>query len=235
MRKFNEMEMMLLANIAHFDSSIIMEENGDIKSPVIEFPMFGEYPDDIVAAIEDYDSIFATTFPRKNMKAADRRKRTYHKQQQRENKYRNLGYSLERFSKSDLGKMKEGVGMFPETQHNYSMCNRNGCKGGMRGYRKEGKSITTKQAISMWEHECWLDEQDAIADYEEAERLFMMDEMASLMEDVCWFDNQIDYERSHLAYLMERVNELAASIASMNNRRYDCLKKIEKIQEDLNK
>lgn len=163
----------------------------------------------------------------KSMKAADRRKRTYHKHQQRERQYRNLGYPLERFSEADLGKMKEGVGMFPETQHQYTLYN--------RGEKKGEKPITTKQAIFMMEHECWLDEQDAIAEYEEAERLFMIEEMKSLMEDVCWLDNQIGYERGYVTDLMERVNNLMLSINSMKNKRHDCIGKIEKMQEVLNK
>ena len=163
----------------------------------------------------------------KSMKAADRRKRTYHKHQQRERQYRNLGYPLERFSEADLGKMKEGVGMFPETQHQYTLYN--------RGEKKGKKPITTKQAISMMEHDEWLDEQDAIAEYEEAERLFMIEEMESLMEDVCWLDNQIGYERGYVADLMERVNNLMLSINSMENKRRDCIEKIEKMQEMLNK
>lgn len=163
----------------------------------------------------------------KSMKAADRRKRTYHKHQQRERQYRNLGYPLERFSEADLGKMKEGVGMFPETQHQYTMYN--------RGEKKGEKPITTKQAISMMEHERWLDEQDAIAEYEEAERLFMMDEMESLMQEVCWLDGTLERANLRMRELMENMDDLATSINSMMSRKYDCLEKIEKMQEMLNK
>lgn len=155
--------------------------------------------------------------PMKDMKRANRRKATFHKHQQRERQYRNLGFSLERFSEADLGKMKEGTGMFPETQHQYSMYN--------RGEKKGEKPITTKQAISMMEHERWLDEQDAIA---EEERLFMMDEIEILMQEVRWLNLWLQES-------MEHMNNLNISINSMKSRKYNCLKKIEKMQEVLNK
>lgn len=163
----------------------------------------------------------------KSMKAADRRKRTYHKHQQRERQYRNLGYPLERFSEADLGKMKEGVGMFPETQHQYTLYN--------RGEKKGEKPITTKQAISIMEHERWLDEQEAIAEYEEAERLFAMDFISDLMYEIKLTDIKLDEEEERLAMLLNWVDEAQKSINSKKEYKEHCLKKIEKIKEGLNK
>lgn len=182
----------------------VLMDKGDVEIPDI---------------FEDFDDSFEMPNG-KSMKRANRRKATFHKHQQRERQYRNLGFPLERFSEADLGKMKEGTGMFPETQHQYSMYN--------RGEKKGEKPITTKQAISMMEHERWLDEQDAIAEEGEAERLFMMDEMESLMQEVRWLNLR-------LQELMEHMNDLNISINSMKSRKYDCLKMIEKMQEVLNK
>lgn len=182
----------------------VLMDKGDVEIPDI---------------FEDFDDSFEMPNG-KSMKRANRRKATFHKHQQRERQYRNLGFPLERFSEADLGKMKEGVGMFPETQHQYTLYN--------RGEKKGEKPITTKQAISMMEHERWLDEQDAIAEEDEAERLFMMDEMESLMQEVCWLNLR-------LQELMEHMNDLNISINSMKSRKYDCLKMIEKMQEVLNK
>lgn len=222
-KKLSPYDVAMIGNLypmTQTDMKYIMWDKGDIEIPASTHPIV------TITIGEEFDDSFE--LPKgKSMKAADRRKRTYHKQQQRERQYRNLGYHLDRFSKADLGKMKEGVGMFPETQHQYTLYN--------RGEKKGEKPITTKQAISMMEHERWLDEQDAIAEYEEAERLFMIEEMNSLMQDVCWFDNQIGYERGYVADLMERVNDLMLSINSMENKRRDCLEKIEKMQEMLNK
>lgn len=222
-KKLSDYDIAMIGSIyplTELDMMGVMMDKGDIELPNINKPPI------IVTIGEEFDDSFE--LPKgKPMKAAERRKRTYHKHQQRERQYRNLGYHLDRFSKADLGKMKEGVGMFPETQHQYTLYN--------RGEKKGEKPITTKQAISMMEHERWLDEQDAIAEYEEAERLFMIEEMNSLMQDVCWFDNQIGYERGYVADLMERVNDLMLSINSMENKRRDCLEKIEKMQEVLNK
>lgn len=163
----------------------------------------------------------------KSMKAAERRKRTYHKHQQRERQYRNLGYPLERFSEADIGKMKEGVGMFPETQHQYTLYN--------RGEKKGEKPITTKQAISMMEHELWSDEQEAIAEYEEAERLFAMDFISDLMYEVKLTDIKLDEEEERLAMLLNWVEEAQKSINSKKEYKEHCLEKIEKMQEELNK
>ena len=86
----------------------------------------------------------------KSMKAADRRKKTFHKHAQREKKYKSLGYHVERLSASERGKLREGVGAFPEGQHMNSMYNRNSYNGGMRGKRKEKMSA----ADCLFEMEC---------------------------------------------------------------------------------
>lgn len=189
----------------------VLMDKGDVEIPDI---------------FEDFDDSFEMPNG-KSMKRANRRKATFHKHQQRERQYRNLGFSLERFSKADLGKMKEGTGMFPETQHQYTMYN--------RGEKKGEKPITTKQAISIMEHERWLDEQDAIAEEGEVERLFMMDEMESLMQEVRWLDGTLERANLRLQELMEHMADLTISINSMKSRKYDCLKMIEKMQEVLNK
>lgn len=214
-KKRSEEELMMAKAVCDFHpfarNSVLMDK-GDMKAP----NRLLNWEDNFTDLEDDKD----VAIPMKDMKRANRRKATFHKHQQRERQYRNLGFFLERFSEADLGKMKEGTGMFPETQHQYSMYN--------RGEKKGEKPITTKQAISMMEHERWLDEQDAIAEEGEAERLFMMDEMESLMQEVRWLNLR-------LQELMEHMNDLNISINSMKSRKYDCLKMIEKMQEVLNK
>lgn len=215
-KKLNEDELAMMVSIASidpFDAKSIMICKGDVENPTTFVPP--HMNDD------------SWCIPSKSMKRADRRKRTYHKQQQRERQYRNLGYSLERFSKADLGKMKEGVGMFPKTQHQYSMYN--------RGEKKGEKPITTKQAISMMEHERLLDEQDALAEYKEAERLFAMDFISDLMYEVKLTDIKLDEEEERLSMLLDWVEKAQESISSKRAYKESCLKKIEKIKEDLNK
>jgi hypothetical protein len=214
-KKRSEEELMMAKAVCDFHpfarNSVLMDK-GDMKAP----NHLLNWEDNFTDLEDDKD----VAIPMKDMKRANRRKATFHKHQQRERQYRNLGFFLERFSEADLGKMKEGTGMFPETQHQYSMYN--------RGEKKGEKPITTKQAISMMEHERWLDEQDAIAEEDEAERLFMMNEMESLMQEVRWLNLR-------LQELMEHMNDLNISINSMKSRKYDCLKMIEKMQEVLNK
>ena len=159
----------------------------------------------------------------KSMKAAERRKRTYHKHQQRERQYRNLGYHLDRFSKADLGKMKEGVGMFPETQHQYTLYN--------RGEKKGEKPITTKQAISMMEHERWLDEQEQLAAEEEYEYIMTSIYVDEMKESVCWLNNQLEYRNARLRQMMESIKELNDSINSMRQEKERLIERIMK-EED---
>ena len=209
-KKRSEEELMMAKAVCDFHpfarNSVLMDK-GDMKAPNHLLNWEDNFTD-----LEDDEDV---AIPMKDMKRANRRKATFHKHQQRERQYRNLGFSLERFSEADLGKMKEGTGMFPETQHQYSMYN--------RGEKKGEKPITTKQAISMMEHERWLDEQEAIA---EAERLFMMDEIEILMQEVRWLNLWLQES-------MEHMNNLNISINSMKSRKYNCLKKIEKMQEVL--
>lgn len=178
----------------------------------------------------------------KSMKAAERRKKTFHKREQREKKYRDLGYPIERFSASERGKMREGVGMFPESQHSYSMYNRNGCKGGMRGYRKESKSITTKQAIDMMAHDEWLDEQ-------EAERRMIECEMMDLYEAIGYYDDkcerkttrlielkrEVENAEGYLNWLLEQVEDVNNSIKDARNAKNRLLDSLEEIQRKLSK
>lgn len=217
-KKFSPYDASMLGNImamSERDMMKVMLDKGDIEYPLTK----NEH-------LANFD------MPKgKNMKAADRRKQTFHKHKQREKRYRNWGYHLERFSSADIGKMREGVGMFPETQHQYSMSN----SMRLNGSKKKEKPISTQQAMEMMEEERLLDEQDAQKEYEEAERLFMMDEMETLMNEVCYLNNQIEYANAHVSNLMERIDELNDSIFSMWNRRHLCLEKIEKMQEVLNK
>lgn len=206
-KKLSDYDIAMIGSIyplTELDMMGVMMDKGDIELPNINEPPI------IVTIGEEFDDSFE--LPKgKPMKAAERRKRTYHKHQQRERQYRNLGYHLDRFSKADLGKMKEGVGMFPETQHQYTLYN--------RGEKKGEKPITTKQAISMWEHEKWLDEQEVIAEYEKAEWLMVADNVDGMKQDVCWLNNQLEYANARLRQMMDSVNELTESINSMRKKK----------------
>lgn len=218
-KKLSDYDIAMIGSIyslTELDMMGVMMDKGDIELPNINKPPI------IVTIGEEFDDSFE--LPKgKFMKAADRRKRTYHKHQQRERKYRNLGYPLERFSEADLGKMKEGVGMFPETQHQYTLYN--------RGEKKGEKPITTKQAISMWEHEKWLDEQEVIAEYEKAEWLMVADNVDGMKQDVCWLNNQLEYANARLRQMMESIKELNDSISSIRQEKERLIERIMK-EED---
>lgn len=206
------------------DMQYIMWDKGDIEIPA------STHPDVTIAIYDEFDDSFK--LPKgKSMKAADRRKRTYHKHQQREKKYRDLGYPVERFSASERGKMREGVGMFPESQHSYSMYNRNSCNGGMRGNRKEDKHITTKQALDMIEHEKWLDEQEIIAEKEKAKWLMVACGVDDMKQEVCRVNDELEYCLSRLNQMKEYISELNASINHIRQRKAHLIENIMKDEE----
>jgi hypothetical protein len=178
----------------------------------------------------------------KSMKAADRRKKTFHKHEQREKQYKNLGYHVEYLAASERGKLREGVGAFPKGQHMNSMYNRNSCEGDMRGYRKESKHITTKQAIDMMAHEEWLDEQE---DY----RMKRECRMYELHEAVCYLHEmeeqktirldklmrEVEDVEGYLSRLLAQVEDANNSIKKARDSKNRLLETIERIQRELNK
>jgi hypothetical protein len=218
-KKLSDYDIAMIGSIyplTELDMMGVMMDKGDIELPNINKPPI------IVTIGEEFDDSFE--LPKgKPMKAAERRKRTYHKHQQRERQYRNLGYHLDRFSKADLGKMKEGVGMFPETQHQYTLYN--------RGEKKGEKPITTKQAISMMEHEKWLDEQEAIAEYEKAEWLMVAGDVAEMKQEVCRVNDELEYCNCRLSQMMESLKELNDSINHMRQRKERLIENIMKEEE----
>jgi tryptophan 2,3-dioxygenase len=119
--------------------------------------------------------------------------------------------------------MKEGVGMFPETQHQYTLYN--------RGEKKGEKPITTKQAISMMEHERWLDEQEQLAAEEEYEYIMTSIYVDEMKESVCWLNNQLEYSNARLRQMMESIKELNDSINSMRQEKERLIERIMK-EED---
>lgn len=222
-KKLSPYDVAMIGNLyplTQIDVKHIMCEKGDIESP-------NSVRHTVIVAIgEEFDNSFK--LPKgKSMKAADRRKRTHRKHKQREKMYRDLGYPVERFSEADIGKMREGVGMFPETQHQYALYN--------RGEKKGEKPITTKQAISMMEHERWLDEQDAIAEYEEAQRIGAMEAIACWEYDAYCCDDMIEHKKAALAELLEKVEKLKEGISLLEMNKALCLKNIAEVQEVLNK
>lgn len=225
-KRFNENELAMMravVNLDQFDAKSIMIRKGDIEKPIYR------NPNNSINWVPLRDTLLDDEMPKgKSMKAADRRKRTYHKQQQRERQYRNLGYPIERFSASERGKMREGVGMFPKTTHMNSMYNRNCFNGGMRGNRKYGKHITTKQALDMMEHEKWLDEQEIIAEQEKAEWLMVACGVEDMKQEVCRVNDELEYCNSRLDQMKEYINELNDSINHMRQRKAHLIESIMK-------
>ena len=203
----------------------ILMDKGDIEFPNANVPFNGCFDD-------DYE------LPKgKSMKAANRRKKTFHKHEQREKKYKSLGYHVERLSDSERGKLREGVGAFPEGQHMCSMYNRNGCEGGMRGNRKEVKHFSAKKAFELAEHDKWVDDKSAELEYELYE---LYNCISSCVEDERMYGGMLNEVMIEINEIMSRLINLQRleahyrAIIERNNTSKELLGKlVEEVEKKL--
>lgn len=197
---------------------------------------------DEVPIIKDVYSMCHELPKSKSMKAAERRKKTFHKHEQREKQYKSLGYHVERLSASERGKLRDGVGAFPEGQHMNSMYNRNSCEGGMRGNRKEDKHFSVKKAIEQAEHEKQVAYESALMEHELSD---LYNCIGSCVVDAAMYKDMLDdvlveieEAMSNLSNLKHRkeyyMNAIESNRAS-EERLLKMAKKLEKELEDLRK
>lgn len=199
----------------------IMLDKGDI-----EFP---EVPSACTASYE---------VPKgKSMRAADRRKKTFHKHEQREKQYKNLGYHVEHLSASERGKLREGVGTFPEGQHMNSMYNRNSCEGGMRGNRKEIKHFSIKKVVEQVEHDEWIASRSAELEhdlYDLHNCIGSCDVDIDMYEHMLYdLEHEVEDIKDYLSELLYRVSDLKNSIERTKYSKKRLLYFIESAQRSL--
>lgn len=192
-KKMDENELAMMVNIASidpFDAMSIMIRKGDIEKPILSRPKCNNDRDD-------------WSIPMKDMKRMERRKATFRKDKGRQTRARDLGYNLS----SDMtnGKVKNLL----SANHMDRMCSR-----GAKAQKKLGKAMNTIEGRNLMAQMEWEAEEDRELARKEAERQFMLDELASTTDDL----NRLkDME----AEAKKVISDLIRTIHEANNKLQD--------------
>lgn len=192
-KKMSENELALInaiIDIGPIEGYVAMLEKGDVKPPI-------SFSDN-----DWWDEDDNWSIPMKDMKRMERRKATFRKDKGRQNRARDLGYNLS----PDM--TREKVKTLLSSNHSDRMYFR-GNKA-----KKLGKAMTTKTALDLIEQMEWEAEEDKEAERKEAERQFMLDELASTTDDL----NRLkDMETK----AKKAISELIRTIHEANNKLQD--------------
>lgn len=192
-KKMSEAELAMMVSISTIDgfrAKTIMIRKGDIEKPVLSRPKCNNDRDD-------------WSIPMKDMKRMERRKATFRKDKGRQTRARDLGYNLS----SDMtnGKVKSLL----SANHMGRMYFR-----GNKVQKKLGKAMTTIEGLNLMAQMEWEDAMDREAERKEAERQFMLDELASTTDDLNWLkEREADAKKA--------ISELIAIIYEANNKLQD--------------
>lgn len=168
-KKMSEEELMMAKAVCDFHSftrNSVLIDKGDMKVP--DWDLILKWADNFSNWDDDED----WSIPMKDMKRMERRKATFRKKEARQTMARDLGYNLSPNMTS--GKVK--------TLLSASHADRMYFRGAKA--QKMGKPMTTKGALNMMEQMKWEAEEDRETERKEAERQFMLDELASTTDDL---------------------------------------------------
>ena len=169
-KRMNESEMMMVKAVIDFrpiDRDSVLINKGDMKAP--NWSTLLDWEDCFPDWWDDEDE----AIPMKDMTRQERRKATFRKDKGRQTRARDLGYNLS----SDM--TREKVKTLLSSNHSDRMYFR-----GNKAKKKMGKPITTKTALDLVEQMKWEAEMDREAERKEAERQFMLDELAFTTDDL---------------------------------------------------
>lgn len=198
-KKMSESEMMMVKAVIDFhpfarDSVLI--NKGDIKAP--DWNRLLKWADNFSNWDDDED----WSIPMKDMKRMERRKATFRKKEARQTMARDLGYNL------SPNMTSRKVKTLLSASHADRMYFR-GAKA-----QKMGKPMTTKDALNMMAQIEREAEEDRETERKEAERQFMLDELASTTDDL----NRLkDME----AEAKKVISDLIRTIHEANNKLQD--------------
>lgn len=199
-KKMTESEMMMAKatlDFHPFDRDGILIEKGDMKAP--DWNSMLDWGYDFSAWEEDEDE----AIPMKDMTRQERRKVTFRKDKGRQTRAHNLGYDL---SSCNSGKKVKDL---LSANHSDQMYFR-----GNKTKKKLGKAMTTKDALNMMAQIEREAEEDRETERKEAERQFMLDELASTTDDL----NRLkDME----AEAKKVISDLIRTIHEANNKLQD--------------
>ena len=199
-KKMSESEMMMVKAVIDFhpfDRDNVLIDKGDIKA--LDWNRLLKWADNFSNWDDDED----WSIPMKDMKRMERRKATFRKDKGRQTRAHQLGYNIS----PDMTNGK--VQALLSANHSDRMYFR-----GSKVQKKLGKAMSTKEGLDLMaqiEHEA---EEDREIEREEAERQFMLDELASTTDDLNWLK---DME----AEAKKVVSDLIRTIHEANNKLQD--------------
>ena len=197
-KKMSEAELAMMINIASidpFNAKSIMIRKGDIEKPIPFRPRHNDAEDD-------------WSIPMKDMKRMERRKATFRKDKGRQNRAAELGYNIS----PDMTNGK--VQALLSANHSDRMY----CRGN-KAQKKLGKAMTTKTALDLVEQMKWEAEMDREAERKEAERQFILDELASTTDDL----SRLEFAEKEMT---EAISNLIQTIYEANSKLVDYQAKI---------
>lgn len=192
-KKMSEEELAMMVNIASidpFDAVSIMIRKGDIEKHILSRPKCNNDRDD-------------WSIPMKDMTRQERRKATFRKDKGRQNRAAKLGYNLS----PDMNNKQ--VKDLLSSNHADRMYFR-----GSKVQKKLGKAMSTKEGLDLMAQIEREAEEDREIERKEAERQFMLDELASTTDDL----NRL---KEREADAKKAISELIAIIYEANNKLQD--------------
>lgn len=185
-KKMDENELTMMVNIASidpFDAMSIMIRKGDIENPVLSRPQCNDAEDD-------------WSIPMKDMKRMERRKATFRKDKGRQNRAAELGYNIS----PDMTNGK--VQALLSANHSDRMYFR-----GNKVQKKLGKAMTTIEGQNLMEQMKYEAEEDKETERKEAERQFMLDELASTTDDLNRLKDMETKAKKAISELIQTIHE----------------------------
>lgn len=199
-KKMSEEELMMAKAVCDFHPfarNSVLIDKGDMKAPDWDAMLDWEYD------FLDWDDDEDEAIPMKDMKRQERRKYRFTKDMARWTRAHNLGYNL---SIEDNPSKVRNILSASHVDKAYFR--------GNKAKKKMGKPITTKTALDLVEQMKWEAEMDREAERKEAERQFMLDELASTTDDL----NRLkDME----AEAKKVISDLIRTIHEANNKLQD--------------
>lgn len=195
----NESEMMMVKAVIDFrpiDRDSVLINKGDMKAP--DWNSMLDWEDSFPDWWEEDEAITM-----KDMTRQKRRKYRFTKDMARRTRARDLGYDLS--IEDNPSKVKSLLSASHVDKAYFR---------GDKAQKKLGKPITTKTALDLVEQMKWEAEMDREAERKEAERQFMLDELASTTDD-------LNYLKDREAEAKKAISDLIALIYEANNKLQD--------------
>lgn len=192
-KKMSEEELMMAKAVCDFHPfarNSVLIDKGDMKAP--DWDAMLDWGYDFL----DWDDDEDWSIPMKDMKRMERRKATFRKDKARQTMARDLGYNLSPNMTS--GKVK----ILLSASHADRMYFR-----GAKAQKKLGKAMSTIEGLNLMAQMEWEAEEDKETERKEAERQFMLDELASTIDDLNWLKDMEAKAKKVISDLIQTIHE----------------------------